>query len=185
MERDHFIKILGLIHFSDNLESNSEDRLSKVRNALNLLVNSFRSTLRPGKEVVIDESMVPWRGRLFFRQYIPGKSHKYGIKLYKCCLTGGYTYNFQVYSGKDTVENQKGHSHDVVMKLMNGLLYEGRVLYTDNFYTSVPLAEELLNNSTYICGTVKAARKYLPGEAKTKQKRSDCFCSENRQGVKF
>jgi hypothetical protein len=53
------------------------------------------------------------------------------------------------------------------MKLMNGLLYEGRVLYTDNFYTSVPLAEELLTNSTYICGTVKQARKYLPGEAKT------------------
>jgi hypothetical protein len=39
--------------------------------------------------VVIDKNVVPFRGRLLFCQYIPGKSHKCGVKLYKLCLPGG------------------------------------------------------------------------------------------------
>jgi hypothetical protein len=50
--------------------------------------------------VVIDESMVPFRGRLLFKQYIPGKRHKYGVKLYKLCLPGKYTYALEIYLGK-------------------------------------------------------------------------------------
>lgn len=30
--------------------------------------------------MAVDETMVPLRGRLEFKQYIPGKAHKYGIK---------------------------------------------------------------------------------------------------------
>jgi hypothetical protein len=51
--------------------------------------------------LVIDESMVPFRGRLHFRQYIPNKTHKYGIKLYKLCTTDGYTCNISVYRKRD------------------------------------------------------------------------------------
>ncbi|CAK9820072.1 hypothetical protein ANTQUA_LOCUS10435 [Anthophora quadrimaculata] len=62
--------------------------------------------------------MVPWKGRLSFRQYIPGKRHKYGIKLYKLCLPDGYTHNVHIYSGKNETRIVKTHSHDVVMKLI-------------------------------------------------------------------
>ncbi|CAK9829694.1 PiggyBac transposable element-derived protein 4 [Anthophora retusa] len=129
--------------------------------------------------------MVPWRGRLSFRQYIPGKRHKYGIKLYKLCLPEGYTYNMHIYSGKKEARIVKAHSHDVVMKLIGGLLFEGRTLFTDSFYISVPMAEELLRKKTYICGTVKMNKKFLPSQAKQKQKRGDIMSFENRSGVKF
>jgi hypothetical protein len=40
----------------------------------------------------------------------------------------------------------------------------------DNFFTSVPLFTDLLNRSTYACGTIRANRKYLPEEFKKEKK---------------
>jgi len=50
----------------------------------------------------------------------------------------------------------------VVMTLMEGHLDAGRTLSTDNFYTSVPLAETLLGRKTHLVGTVRKNRKGLP-----------------------
>lgn len=78
-------------HFAEAPNNENIDRLHKIRKILTLMVATVKSTVEPGKEVVIDESMVPWRGRLIFRQYIPNKTHKYGIKNYKLCMPNGYT----------------------------------------------------------------------------------------------
>ena len=185
MRRDRFLTILKYLHFSNNETAIIDDRLGKIRNIVKIIVDSFKNAVKPEKNIVIDESMVPWRGRLLFRQYIPGKRHKYGVKLYKLCLTGGYTYNVEIYTGKNVNSTTKGHAHDIVMRLMNELLFEGRTLYTDSYYTSVPLAEELLDKSTNLCGTVKVNRKFLPAEGKLKQKRGDIMSVENPKGVKF
>jgi hypothetical protein len=53
------------------------------------------------------------------------------------------------------------------------------------FFALVFFRKELLTNSTYIRGTVKEARKYLPAGAKMKQNRSDCFSFRNKLGVNF
>ncbi|XP_072376192.1 uncharacterized protein, partial [Diabrotica undecimpunctata] len=45
----------------------------------------------PCKELSINESMLSWRGRLSFRQYLPGKRHKYGIKFYVLAEPNGLT----------------------------------------------------------------------------------------------
>ncbi|EQB62087.1 piggybac-derived 2 (agap012114-pa) [Vairimorpha apis BRL 01] len=184
MKRDRFLSILKFLHFADNTTARTEDRLYKIRNIFETIVDSFKSSIRPGKNIVIDESMVPWRGRLRFRQYIPGKRHKYGVKLYKLCLPDGYTYNIEIYAGKNNTIIKKSHSHDVVMRLLNGLLFEGRILFTDGYYTSVPLGEELLQNNTFICGTVKINKNFYTA-GKTKQKRGELMHFENRSGVKF
>ncbi|CAK9826352.1 PiggyBac transposable element-derived protein 4 [Anthophora retusa] len=185
MKHDRFLSILKFLHFSDNTTARTEDRLHKIRNIVEAIVDTFKSAIKPGKIIVIDESMIPWIGRLGFRQYIPGKRHKYGIKLYKLCLPGDYTYNINIYAGKNATAITKTRSHDVVMKLMSGLLSEGRILCTDSYYTSVPLAEELLEKNTFICGTVKMNRKFLPPQAKRKQHRGGIMSLENRNGVKF
>nr|XP_033342845.1 piggyBac transposable element-derived protein 4-like [Megalopta genalis] len=185
MKRDRFMSILKYLHFTDNTTDRIEDRLYKVRDIVDKIVRTSRNTVKPGKNIVIDESMVPWRGRLSFRQYIPGKRHKYGIKMYKLCLPGGYTYNIHIYSGMDEARCGKPHSQDVVMKLIGNLLFVRRILFTDSFYTSVPLAEELLGKDTYICGTIRMNNKFLPPQAKQKQKRGDIMSFQNRRGVKF
>lgn len=185
MKRDRFLYILKFLHFSDNTTARTKDRLNKLRNIVEAIVDTFKNTVKPGKNIVINESMVPWRGCLGFRQYIPGKRHKYGIKLYKLCFPEGYTYNIDIYARINTKTIEKTHSHDVVMRLISGLLFKGRILFTDSYYTSVPLAEELLQKRTFICGTVKLNKKCLPPQAKRKQKRGNIMIFENRSGVKF
>ena len=50
------------------------------------------------------------------------------------------------------------------MALMQGLLDKGHVVYTDRYYSSVPLAEELDTNGTGFVGTLARNRKDLPHE---------------------
>ena len=73
-----------------------------------MLRNNFKSVYSPGEKLVVDESLVPFRGRILFRQYIPGKSHKYGIKLYKICTVIGYAWDLQVYTGN--LSNEPEHN---------------------------------------------------------------------------
>ena len=90
MTRERFEMLLKCLHFCNN-EDNSSGRLFKIEKILNLAIHQFKQAVTPGQEVVIDETMIPWRGRLSFRQYIPGKAHKYGVKIYKLCTVEGYT----------------------------------------------------------------------------------------------
>ena len=55
------------------------------------------------------------------------------------------------------------------MKLMDGYLDKHHVVVMDNYFTSVPLFMDLLERSTYACGTVRLNRKYLPEEFKEKK----------------
>ena len=90
--RERFELLLKCWHFSDNSNKNAdEDRLYKSRPLLDLLKVRFSSVYIRGSVITIDETMVPWRGRLLFKQYIPGKAHKYGVKIYKLAATNGYT----------------------------------------------------------------------------------------------
>jgi len=59
--------------------------------------------MEPDEDLAVDETIVPFRGRLWFRQYIPGKS---GVKLFKLYGTNGYTYNVQIYAGKSQVDGK-------------------------------------------------------------------------------
>jgi len=159
MARNRFELILRMWHFADNSEANDDGRLHKIRNLVNLLVAKFQQAKVPGEHLVVDETMIPFRGRLKFRQYLPGKSHKYGVKVFKLCDRSGYTYNLDIYSGKGD-----GQATEVVMKLSEPYLDAGRTMCTDNYYTSLPLADCLLSKKTHLVGTVRSNRKGLPKE---------------------
>lgn len=183
MPRDRFLLLLKFWHFSENIDNG--DKLYKIRNVLDILLKSFSDMLKPGRFIVIDETMIPWKGRLQFRQYIKNKAHKYGIKLYKLCTPEGYTYSLMVYTGKDEEKSGEGHGYDVVFRLTKDLLDEGRTLIADNFYTSVSLAEALLKKKTYLCGTVRTNRKRLPKTViSTKLKKGQVIGKMNN-GVKI
>jgi hypothetical protein len=95
MSRDKFELLLKLYHFSNNEKKYADqDRLFKLKPLLDLLKDRFKLIDTPGSIISIDETMVPWKGRLLFKQYIPRKVHKYGVKIYKLTATNGYTWNF-------------------------------------------------------------------------------------------
>lgn len=164
MKRNRFELLMRMLHFNDNQIPNQNDKLVKIRPFLTLLKNNIQSVYSVGENMVIDESMIAWRGRLGFRQYIPGKKHKFGVKVFKLCTENGYTYDFEIYSGREvnTVTATGSVGEKIVMKLTNSLLNAGRTLYTDNFYTSCVLARVLLKNKTHLIGTLRKNRKHLP-----------------------
>lgn len=70
------------------------------------------------------------------------------------------------------------------MSLMSTYLGLGRILCTDNFYTSVPLINELIDQKTYLVGTYRKNRKGFPKEVVTaKLKRGECKSLESNKGV--
>lgn len=183
-DRDRFQLLLRMFHFADNSLPHT-GRFFKLKPLFDRIVQRFQDVYKPGKEVVIDETMVPFRGRIFFRQYIPGKRHKYGLKLYKLCTTEAYTWNLELYCGASDIYQSLGKTESVVARLMLPLLEKGVTLYTDNFYTSSPLADYLLSHKTYLCGTVRASRKGLPKEVtKAKIKKGEVASLENDEGIK-
>ena len=111
MSKDKFEVLLKFLHFSNNEELyTNQDRLDKLNPLLVLLEARFKSVYMPGSVVTIDKTLVPWRYRSCFRQYIPGKAHKYGVKMYKAADTNRYTWNFMIYMGKQNLTATLGHS---------------------------------------------------------------------------
>ena len=66
------------------------------------------------------------------------------------------------------------HSHTtkVVLTLVDYLQDKGHDLYTDRFYTSVELADELTKMGFSITGTIQKNRKFLPTKIKKLSKMS-------------
>ena len=182
MSRNRFQLLLKSWHFHNN-EILTEDRLQKITPLTNLLIKNFQNVVIPKEHVCIDETLVPFRGRLSFRQYISNKRHKFGIKLYKLCLEKGYTYNLQVYCGKDKVPNQSS-SEKVVLSLSDNLLDKGRTIYTDNYYTSISLAHQLLKRNTHLVGTLRTNRKFNPKHITEKKlQKGDTIAAESNTGI--
>lgn len=127
--------------------------------------------------------MVLWRGKLVFSQYIKGKQHKFGIKLYSLTEPFGLTFHFMIYSGKDNVLSGKAHSAKVVLKLMEGKLGKGHAIFMDNFYNSFLLALKLLFEKTYCTGTLREDQKYNPNEIKTAQLRKVESKAQHAEGI--
>ena len=110
-----------------------------------------------------------WKGRLGFRQYIPFKHHRFGIKLFELidCETK-FILDFISYTGADTeyqITPGLKLSGSIVMTLMQHYLNKGHHLYVDNWYTSPALFERLHRKKIGACGTVRKNRKGLPSLA--------------------
>ncbi|XP_018367242.1 PREDICTED: piggyBac transposable element-derived protein 4-like, partial [Trachymyrmex cornetzi] len=160
-----FQNILAMMHFSP--ETDSQDKLYKIRPVVEYLKDRFQSIYRPAENISIDESLMKWQGRLSFKQFNRNKRARFGIKLYETCDSkNGYVYNFKIYVGKDENDSNKksllGISGNVVMDLLSDLGEQGRSLYIDNWYSSPWLFLTLHNAKTNVCGTVRPNRAKLP-----------------------
>ena len=100
------------------------------------------------------------------RQYMPLKPVKRGIKVWECAdSSNGYVCDLSVYTGKERgADPQKGLGYRVVHNLTRPLVGKNHHVFVDNFFSSIPLAENLLQDKIYVCGTVRANRQGIPRE---------------------
>ena len=73
-----------------------------------------------GREISVDEAMIPFKGKLSFKVCMPDKPVKFGVKLFMLCdFQTGYCKNFTMYPEKDdrTVSNV-GKTGAVVIELV-------------------------------------------------------------------
>ncbi len=163
--RDRYCSLMRMLHFVNNDENNTE-KLYKILPIVLHMKDKFQQFFKPYQNLCIDESVLVWKGRLSFKQYIPSKRHRFGVKLFILCdCETKYILDFIIYTGADTqieLINNLGISGSVVMTLMKPYLRKGHILYVDNWYTSPKLFLELYNQDTGGVGTVKRNRSGMP-----------------------
>lgn len=104
------------------------------------------------------------RGRTSMLQYIPTKAAKFGVKFWVLAESvTGYILRMDCYLGKTHQPTPAGESQgtNVVLSLLQNcnLLNKWYHVVCDNFFTSIPLAQKLLEKMTYITGTLRSNRK--------------------------
>ncbi len=146
MSRMRFEQIFRFLHLADSDQQipagqPGHDRLFKVRGLLDLVLPRFESNYTLHQAVSIDEAMIPFKGRLGFKQYIKNKPTKCGIKAFVLSdATNGYVFRTQIYTGKNAEDDSSaGLCTRVVLDLMSGLEDGGLDLFTGNYYTSPEL----------------------------------------------
>ncbi|XP_060846480.1 piggyBac transposable element-derived protein 4-like [Rhopalosiphum padi] len=172
MSRNRYMLIMRVLHFCKNPETDEEvpSRIYKVEKVLDFFNKRMQEIYQPSENLSLDESMVLWRGRLVFRQYIKNKRHKYGVKLYMLTEHQGLVQQIMIYSGQGTgVLPGVSHTEYVVEKLMDNYLDKGYSLFMDNYYNSVQLAHKLLKRKTYCTGTLRTNRRDNPKEVVTRK----------------
>ena len=168
LSRDRFQRILGRLHFVNNAEQANDpnNRLFKLGTVYKNNTNRFKAVYTPMTNISIDETLSKWRGRVSFRQYIPSKAAKYGIKAFVLAEAAtGYVYCHHIYTGNEkeaAAAAGMSITENIVMCLMVSLLHLGYKLWMDNWYNSPGLAKRLLAARTHVWGTLRSNRKAVP-----------------------
>lgn len=104
MSLRRFRTLSKVIRFDDRATRparRESDKLAPIRDVWNLWVERLPLMFNPGQDITVDECLVPFRGRCPFKQYMPSKPAKYGIKIWAACdARTSYAWNMQVYTGK-------------------------------------------------------------------------------------
>ncbi|KAK3755676.1 hypothetical protein QZH41_000647 [Actinostola sp. cb2023] len=202
MPRNRYCKINTYLHFNDSTtalprEHDDHDKLHHIRPLITRLSDIFLAQYMPNRENAIDEGLVKFKGRLGFKQYMPMKPIKRGIKVWmRADSISHFVCQFQVYTGRPRGGAEHGLGERVVKDLSRELVDGHYHLYFDNFFSSYHLMKSLLDDGIYATATTRPNRKEFPlplkqvklrqGESITLQKNGVTACSwQDKRKVNF
>lgn len=163
-----FLFLLRTIRFDDlstRKEREKIDNLAVVRNVYDKFLANCRNNYSHSEFTTIDEMLFTFRGKCGFVQYMLQTLTKYGLKFYKLSDSKTfYTPNFEVYYRK-----QKAGPYDVcnkpygiVQRLSQDIQRSNRNITMDNYYTTVPLVDDLKKKGLIVISTLKANKREIP-----------------------
>jgi hypothetical protein len=162
MRLNRFELILRHFHLNDNSAIDKNDRLCKLRPIITELNQNFRFHGGLEEHLSIDESMIPYYGKHYAKQFIRGKPVRFGFKNWALCHSTGYMVAFDIYVGKnaDTVK-KFGIGGDVVISLMKSAnipSHAGYKLYFDNYFSTLNLFQHLAEEGYCAAATIQENR---------------------------
>nr|XP_023665676.1 piggyBac transposable element-derived protein 4-like isoform X1 [Paramormyrops kingsleyae] len=162
-----FSRAIRFDEWASRCERRQKDKLAEIRTVWDKWVKRLPLMYNPGSSVTVDERLVGFKGRCPFRQYMPSKPAKYGIKIWAACdAASAYAWNMQIYTGKVAGGiSEKNQGMRVVLDMTQGL--SGHNITCDNFFTSYNLGQELLKRNMTMVGTVRHNKPELPPELLT------------------
>lgn len=162
LSRDRFESLTRYLRVSPpEAAAAPRNPFSFVRAFIDSLNHSFPRHWNPGRHLALDESMVSFRGRSDIKQFVPGKPHPHGYKIW-VLANENYMLQLQLYQGKAVA----GPSiHDMVLQLTQLYRNTNHVLYCDTLFTSPTLLASLFNVGIRVCGSVKRNRIGMPSFA--------------------
>ena len=88
MSQNRYQQILRVLRFDNanaRRSNRSADKFQPIRYVFEEWDLNLRNDYTPRPHMTVDEQLVCFRGRCPFRQYIPSKPGKYGIKVWAIC----------------------------------------------------------------------------------------------------
>lgn len=178
MSSRRFSQLLRALRFdniNDREERRKTDKLAPIRELFENINGTFSQYYTPFEFVTIDEMLEAFRGRCSFRQYIPSKPAKYGLKIHALVDSRKfYVLNMEIYAGlqPEGPFSINSSPSEVVKRLIEHVIHSGRNVTIDIWYTSVPLVNDLLNDfGLTAVGTLKKNKRQVPPQFVNTKKR--------------
>lgn len=183
MEQNRFELLLSNIHFA-NTTIVPDNLLDQIVPLCEILQANYQKILTPGENIIINETLIPWHGRPIFNQYIPKKTHEYGIKLFKLCTPEGFTWSIMMCSSKYYDIRETKFAYNVCVALAKNLFNQGRTLYINNFYTNYKFAISCLKQKTHVVGLVRNNTRSIPKDIlQSKLQKGKMISKEDDNGI--
>ena len=178
--RRRFLQIHWMLHLK-SLEPTTVPitRKSKVSNVVSYIQDKCLHNYTPRQRIAVDESTVGFKGRIAFKTYNPQKPTKWRSRVYVLSENfidseNGCVSAFKPYFGKLTTENlvrpdlpfTTRIALQLAQQVLNKAEGSGYHLYTNRFYTSIPLAMKFHSQNIHLTGTIQKNRVGLPIEVK-------------------
>ncbi|XP_044735464.1 piggyBac transposable element-derived protein 4-like [Chrysoperla carnea] len=166
MGKNRFASLLRNLRFDDkNTRSlrKSKDKLAPIRELWEYVNQNLKKFYLPGENLTIDEQLVPFRGRVSFKQYLPSKPDKYGMKIWWICDSKTSYPLFGIpYLGKEGQNRAENLAYNVVNQLCEPYFRSNRNVTFDNYFTSIDVAKSLAQNGLTIVGTLRKNKACIP-----------------------
>lgn len=141
------------------------DKLYCVRDLFEEFVKNCKTNYSHSPFVTVDEMLPNFRGRCSFRVFMPQKPGKYGLKIWACSdARTYYTSHLEIFVGNQNPGPYRLNNSipAIVHRSVSHLENSGRNITCDNLFTSVPLAESLLQRKLTIVGTMRKNKAEIP-----------------------
>ena len=152
-----------------------EATLYKILPVVDYLMSKVKTVYAPGQNVDKDEEILLWKVRVSFKQYIPSKRARFGIKMFSLSEVSGYLWNSLVYTEKDLsadndeLEKELSKSGAMVPKLMQDCVGKAVTCTLMTGNTSEKLFDHFKRNGTAEHGTARLNRLKAPPSLKRQE----------------